>query len=157
MDPNVKRLFDATVTAINSAREESMNGAHRAAETGDFCSGVATIIAAANPENSTTHIQPIADMPVKGREDVRGFFPAACITRDAILMLIALNKQFSLGLDAPLELLSMAHPMVAKAMAQGHMEFNTTNAADGRRVVRDVVEVGAGGAAGNDAAGKANG
>lgn len=110
---------------------------------------VVTMIVGLNVDEGSTFMNPIVDMPVKGREHVKGFLAAACISRDAILTLIALNKQFDLGITEALELMAMTHPMVAKALRDGHMTLSMPDpdperAKGGGRVVRDFVEVGAG-------------
>ena len=109
---------------------------------------VATVLIAAGfaPEDSTTRFMPFLTTEVKGKEGEPSFFGAAVASRDLILALIALNKQFGLGLDAALDLLSMTHPMVHEAMQKGSLHADRAGPGERpRRVVRDVVEVTANG------------
>lgn len=110
--------------------------------------GTVLIAAGSAPEHSLTRLLPFMTPQVKGKEAVPQFFSVACITRDLVLTLISLNKRFELGLDAALDLLAMTHPMVQQALEAGSMEVDAVEPGqEPKRVVRDVVEVGAQGGA----------
>jgi hypothetical protein len=111
--------------------------------------GTLLVSAGADPSDTIMRFLPLHTPAVTGHEDQPMFFAAACVSRDLILLLHALNKRFSMDLDAALDLLVMTHPMVQKAMENGSVNLAEVDAGgQPRRVVRDVVEVNAGGRAG---------
>jgi len=117
---------------------------------GKLIAGTVLIASGVSPELSTTRLLPFMHTPIKGKEDVPQFFAVACLTRDLILTLVSLNRKFALGLDAALELLAMTHPMVQQALEGGNVECSDVQAGEKpKKVIRDIVEVGAGAAGGN--------
>lgn len=117
--------------------------------TGVKIAGTISISSAASPEDSTTRLLPFMSPKVKGKEDMPQFFAVACITRDLVLTLISLNQRFQLGMTEALDLLGMTHPMVQQALANGSVAVDdVTPGEKPKRVIRDVVEVGAGGQGG---------
>lgn len=118
-------------------------------DAGQMLAGSLLICSGAAPEHSTTRLMPFLSPKVKGKEDIPQFFAVACITRDMILTLISLNQRFQLGMTEALDLLGMTHPMVQQALANGNVAVDEVAAGENpKRVIRDIVEVGAGGKGG---------
>lgn len=119
-------------------------------QSGTLIACTVLIASGSAPEHTITRLLPFMQPSVKGKENQPQFFAVACVTRDLILTLVSLNKRFELGLDAALDLLAMTHPMVHEALQAGSVEVDpVTPGEEPKRVVRDVVEVGATGAGGS--------
>lgn len=114
-------------------------------QNGILIGGTVMIASGADPQHSVTRLLPFTFPPVKGKEAVPQFFAVACITRDLVLTLVSLNRRFGLGMDAALDLLAMTHPMVEQALKNGSVDVDDTKPGENpKRVIRDVVDVGAG-------------
>lgn len=141
-----KQTLPGPLTAELAALEKAIG---QRAAAGVRFAGSLLLVAGSNPSDTYTRVMPFIQVPVKGKEDLPAFYAVACISRDLILALLSLNQNFGLGLDHSLDLLAMTHPMVQAALANGTVETDGVNAgAEPKRVVRDVVEVGAKGAGG---------
>lgn len=114
-------------------------------QSGKAVMGYIQIASGLHPEDTVTRFYPLASVPLEGHP--ADTFSAITVTRDMIFALMAINDQYGLNIGDAMQLAALAHPTCSHAMQGGQLATQRVTAG-GKRVVRDFVNVGAGGEGG---------